>query len=118
MNDEELKMFKEKLEKEFNSIISSGGDIRSFLYFPHNFLSENIKNYLDEFLLLSAYKEIETGNITTNSFKVYQDPLIIVKLEKKEQQIEILERLIKYFLEREEYEKCAKIQTLLKEIEL
>ena len=117
MNEDELKMFKEKLEEEFNSIIANGGDIRSFLYFPHNFLSENIKNHLDEFLLMSAYKEIETGNVTTNSFMVYQDPLIIVKLEQKEQQIEVLERLIKYFLEREEYEKCAKIQTLLKKIE-
>ena len=38
MNDDELNLFKEKLEEEFKKLLSNGEDVRSFLYFPYNFL--------------------------------------------------------------------------------
>jgi hypothetical protein len=116
MNENDLKLFREKLEDEFNNLLEKGEDVRCFLYFPYNFLTENIKHYLDEFLMVEAYKEIEAGSITPRSFTVYQDPLITVKLETVEQQVELLERLLLYFTKREEYEKCSRVHNLLKQI--
>jgi hypothetical protein len=116
MNEQDLKLFREKLEDEFNSLMERGEDVRCFLYFPYNFLTSNIKNYLDEFLMVEAYKEIESGALTPNSFTVYKDALITVKLETIEQQVELLERLLLYFTKREEYEKCERVHKLLKQI--
>jgi len=116
MNEDELKLFREKLEEEFNTLLSNGEDVTCFLYFPYNYLTENIKKYLDTYLMEEAFREMMKGNLTLGSFTVYQDALITVKLEKKEQQIELLERLLLYFTEKEEYEKCAKVHALLKQI--
>jgi hypothetical protein len=66
--------------------------------------------------MLAAYKELESGMLEPNSFMVYQDPLITVKLEKRDQQIELLERLLLYFTNKEEYEKCVRVHSLLKQI--
>ena len=115
-NQENMDMFKKKLEEEFNALIANGEDVRCYLYFPHEYLTDNIKCYLDEFLMDEAYREIETEKIALNSFIVYQDSLITVKLEKKEQRMELLERLLKYFEKKQEFEKCAKVHSLLKQL--
>jgi hypothetical protein len=116
MEGQELDLFREKLEDEFNMLLEKGENVSSFLYFPYNFLTKRIKDYLDEFLMLEAFKEIENGNLTPENFMVYQDSLITVKLEKPEQQIEMMDRLLQYFATHEEYEKCAKVQTIMKQI--
>jgi len=116
MEEEDLNLFRKKIEEEFEQMISRGEDVRSFLYFPFNFLTEKVKSHLDELLLTEAYKEIEAGNINTRSFLVYQDSLITVNLEKKHQQIELLERLLDFLEKNEEYEKCKVVQNLLNQI--
>lgn len=116
LNDEGKEAFRKKLEEEFNSILDNGEDIRCFLYFPYEYLTDNIKKHLDEFLMQEAYKEIELEKVTPNAFVVYQDSLITVKLDKKAQQVELLERLLDYFAKKEEFEKCSKVQSLLKQI--
>ncbi len=117
MNEEELKLFREKLEEEFEKVLENGGDIRSFLYLPYNYLTEKMKTYMDEFLYLQAYEMIEKGEISADgSFVVYQDSLITVKMDTEERKLELLERLTNFFSEREEYEKCSKIQNIIKTI--
>ena len=116
MNDEEMNFFKQKLEEEFKTLISRGDDISCFLYFPYSYLTPLVKQHIDDFLMEQAYSEIEKGNVSKKSFIVYRDPLLTVKLEEKTQQIELLERLIDFFTKKEEYEKCAKIQSLIKQI--
>lgn len=61
-----------------------------------------------------AFTKIDDFNST--SFIVYRDDLITVKLEKREQQVDLLERLLKYFTSKEEFEKCVKVQKLLKQL--
>lgn len=116
LNEEGMRQFRAKLEEEFKNLLDNGEDIRCYLYFPHEYLTENIKRHLDEFLMEQAYKEIELENVTPNAFTVYKDSLITVKLEKKVQQVELLERLLNYFEKNQEFEKCAKVQRLLKQI--
>ena len=118
LSEEGMELFRNKLEEEFKELLDKGEDIRCYLYFPHEYLTENIKRHLDEFLMEEAYKEIETDKINVNSFVVYQDPLITVKLEKRAQQVELLERLLIFFEKKQEFEKCVKVQQLLKQIPL
>lgn len=112
MDEDELETFKQMLDEKFDELMNRGEDLTSFLYFPHNFLSEKIKNYLDEMLIIKAYEQIEVGSLTADNFVVYDDEYMTIKLDKKEQQLELLDKLLNYFLEREEYEKCARINTM------
>ena len=117
MNEEDLKLFKEKLEAEFDLLVESGTSIRSFLYLPHNFLTPKIKNGLDELLLHEAYLSFERGELTPENFIVYKDELITVRLDNEKKQVETLRTMIASFAKTEEYEKCAKLRELLLKIE-
>lgn len=116
MNEEEILELRARLEKEFLEKREKGEDIRSYLYFPPELLTEGVQESLDIFLIEEAYLEITKEDFDAEKFIVYQDPLISILLEKKEQQIDLLERLISYFLSKEEYEKCTLPQHLLNSI--
>lgn len=117
MSDEERETFKERIEEEFFSRLDKGDDIRVFLYFPYNLLSDKVKKYLDEFLLQEAYKEIEKDSDEfQKNFVVYQDSLIKINLDKDEQRLDLLKRMIDYFVKSEAYENCAKIQEIISKI--
>ena len=117
MSDEERETFKERIEEEFFSRLDKGDDIRVFLYFPYNLLSDKVKKYLDEFLLQEAYKEIEKDSDEfQKNFVVYQDSLIKNNLDKDEQRLDLLKRMIDYFVKCEAYENCAKIQEIISKI--
>jgi hypothetical protein len=113
MSEDDLKLFKEKLEEEFDSLIKKGEDVRSFLYLPYNFLTPKIKEYLDTFLIKEAYKELESGNLSQECFLVYQDTMLTVKLETTQKQLDLLNRMLDFFTSKEEYEKCAKVHELI-----
>lgn len=118
MNEEELEMFKERAEAEFFSRLEKGEDIRVFLYFPYNLLSDKVKKYLDEFLLLEAYKGIEKDSEEFQKhFIVYEDTLIKINLEKADQRLDLLKRMIDYFVEKEAYENCVKVQDIIKKLQ-
>ena len=46
-DEEKIKMMKEKLEKEFYEMMERGEDVKHFLYFPAEILTEKVK---DDFL--------------------------------------------------------------------
>ena len=115
-NEEELEKLRSRVEYEFNTLLDKGEDIRCYLYFPQSLLTENVKKHLDEYLLNEAYRELDHDNFELSTFTVYQDSLVTVKLEKVEQQIELLERMIAYYVKREEFEKCSKLKNLLTQI--
>jgi hypothetical protein len=114
---EDIELIKQRFEKEFIKAVNKGEDIRSYLYLPYEYLSEKVKNHIDEFLLEQAYKEIDFESFS-NSIVVYRDGLITVKLEKKLQQIDLLEKLLTYYADKEEYDKCIKIRNLLDFVKL
>lgn len=113
-NEDNMEQFMHRLEEEFNTLLEKGEDISSYLYLPHHYLTAKVKKRLDEYLMDEAYKKID--NLLSTSFVVYQDALITVKLDKKEKQVDLLERLLVYFTEKEEFEKCVKVQKLLKQL--
>ena len=109
-------MIKEELEKEFLSLVAKGEDIRSFLYYPQYMLTKKIRDHLDVFLMEEAWKILSSKDFDPNYFTVYRDELITVTLSKKIQQVKLLERLISYFIIKEEYEKCFLLSQILKQL--
>lgn len=114
---DDMEHFMNRLELEFEALVESGEDIRSYLYLPHHYLTSKVKRKLDEYLMDEAYRQIDLGTINKDSFIVYKDDLITVKLDKTEQRVDLLERLLVYFTSKEEYEKCVKVQNLLKQLQ-
>ena len=116
MSEEEKDFIKARGEEEFFKMVNNG-DIRVFLYFPYDLLSDRVKAHLDEFLLLEAYKGIEKDpDDFEKNFIVYEDTLIKITLDKEEKRTELLERMIEYFVRKESYENCVKVQKILKKI--
>ena len=114
MSEDRLsKILKEKLEKEFYEMIERGEDVKHFLYFPMEILPDSIKDYLDVILCEEAWKQIEKGNLSEDSFIAYQDDLICINFDELEHQVELLQRLLIFYEAREEYEKCVRIQEIL-----
>ena len=116
-NDDELERFRQEIENSFKNLLNNGEDVSGFLYFPYELLSDNIKRKLDIFLAVEAYKQLESGNISTEKFIVYEDELSNIEIEEKDKQLKILENMITYFTSTEEYEKCARIKALVEIIQ-
>lgn len=117
MSEEEKDFIKARGEEEFFKMVNNGDDIRVFLYFPYDLLSDRVKTHLDEFLLLEAYKGIEKDpDDFEKNFIVYEDTLIKITLDKEEKRTDLLERMIEYFVRKESYENCVKVQKILKKL--
>jgi hypothetical protein len=112
-DEERIKKMKEQLEKEFHEMMERGEDVRHFLYFPSEILAESIKDHLDRILCETAWKQIELGKIDENSFIAYEDDLITISFDEVEKQVDLLQRLMDFYEEKEEYEKCARIKEIL-----
>jgi len=68
-----------------------------------NFMGKNMKNYLD-LTLIETYKVlISDANPWPNTFSV-------------KKKIKMIDQLIEYFTEREEYEKCAELVKLKNQV--
>lgn len=106
-----------RIEAEFDKAIENGNDVRCFLYYPIQFLSERVKDHLDAILFNDAWNEMEKGNLSENSFVPYQDNLITVEIVVQEKKLETLKSMLAYFEKKEEYEKCIKVKELLTKIE-
>ena len=116
--DEDLNYFREILEQEFLKAIQNGDDIAYFLYFPPNTLSESIKTVLDEFLIKKAYDYITAESFDLSRFIVYSDNFVTVEIETYEQRIELLDKLLTYYTDKEDYEKCVIVQNIKNKIQL
>lgn len=112
MNNEDFEVLKENIEQDFIETVSSGGDIRSFLYFPYEFLSTLVKTHLDIFLMEEAFSKIETMK-WDKDFIVYSDAIITVKLDTNDKKVSLLKRLLSYYETKEHYEKCSIINNLI-----
>ena len=112
-DEEKIKIMKEKLEKEFYEMMERGEDVRHFLYFPAEILSESVKDDLDRILCETAWAQVEAGKISEDSFIAYEDDLITITFDEVDKQVDLLNRLIDFYEEREEYEKCARIKEIL-----
>ena len=66
--------------------------------------------------MMKAYEKIENGELNLDSFLVFQDDVITVRLEKKDQRQDLLQRLLDHFSSSEEYEKCAKVHKILTQL--
>lgn len=118
MNEEELELFKQRGEEEFFKMKENSEDIRVFLYFPYEMLSDKVKAELDEFLLLEAYKVIEKDSDNfEKTFTVYEDTLIKISLDKMDKRMDLLKRMIAYFVEKEAYENCSKVQSIIQKLQ-
>ncbi len=116
MNDDDLFNMRSEIEKRFEEVLQKGEDVRLYLYYPHSLLSDKIRKHLDNFLLDEAYRMLTDDKFSMEKFVIYKDSLVTVKLDEKSQRIELLERLISYFLPKEEYEKCSFIQHILNKV--
>ncbi len=112
MNEEERSLLMKKLEEEFDQLIANGEDVKNFLYIPYSMLTEKVKKYLDLILMDEAYISISSPKFDPQDFIVYKDKYLTIRLNEIDQKHELLERLIDYFTEKEEYEKCAELLQL------
>ena len=112
-HNEFLSLLKERIEKRVRELLSENGDISPYLYFPPEHLSEFVKDQLDIFLIEKAFEKISEKDFDISNFIVYQDDVMAITLEEKNQKIEALEKLINYFISIEDYEKCSKVKYFL-----
>lgn len=118
MDERERLEFQERAEQKFFSMLKNGEDIRVFLYFPPYILSEKVQKCLNEYLYNVAYILFEKDpEKFERDFIIYEDEMRTIQLENVKDRTELLSNIIAYFLEQEEYEKCAKIQKLLQKIQ-
>jgi len=96
-NEENLPEIREAIEQKFKRFLEEGKDIKIFLYYPVDFLSDYVKEQLDIFLMEKAYDEISKDTFDPEVFVVYSDNLLTISLEENHQRVEVLERLIKKF---------------------
>lgn len=110
-----FEMYRKQVESEFFKTLESGKSIVNYLYLPHFFISDRVKEQLDIFLLKEAYKNMfePFGNENT----VYQDAYITIVITDNKFKIDTLKQMIDYFTSTEEYEKCSKIKAALEKCE-
>lgn len=118
MSEEERNMLMKKLEEEFEELLTNGGDVKNFLYIPYTMLTPKVKKHLDAILLEEAYKSVISENFDPQDFIVYNDSILTIRLHEFDQKAELLERLVSYFSEKEEYEKCAQLVEIKKRYNL
>ena len=53
-----FEMYRKQVEIEFFKTLESGKSIASYLYLPHFFISDKVKEQLDIFLLKEAYNNM------------------------------------------------------------
>ncbi len=112
MKGNTLEEIQKNIEEQFMLSLEKGEAISCYLYFPFEFLSENVRKHLDDFLSEEAYKNLEKGLLQPDSFVVYSDDTANVKMDTRETQLETLSRMLDYFTAKEEYEKCSRIKEL------
>jgi hypothetical protein len=100
--------YKKLVEKEFLASLQRGEDISKYLYVPVSLLSQTVKDHLDIFLLEKAYENLFVRKHDT--WTVYSDTYMNVFFSDDKAKIEILQRMLEHFQEREEYEKCSLIK--------
>lgn len=111
MENEDAKKeeMKRQLEEDFLKLVEEGEDFRFYLYFSPDMLTQQVREILDRFLMEEAYNLIAAGRTTWYDFVVYDDPHLTVRLHTWEKKLEIKQKLLSHFEEKEEYEKCALI---------
>ena len=109
-----IAMYKKQIEKEFFRAIENGENFSVYLYLPHIFISDRVKEYLDVYLLEEAYKNMF---VTREEIDViYDDSNISVVISDPEFKEKMLEQMLEHFVKIEEYEKCAKIKNELEKM--
>jgi hypothetical protein len=112
--DEQLKMQMKHIEEEFFSTLKSGKDISIFLYLPFELLSQKVKDELDKYLIEQAYVNIF---IKKSSSDVYHDGFVQIGVDDENYRLTILQKMLPYFTEKEEYEKCVNIRDLITKLQ-
>lgn len=108
MDDNELELYRQQVEDEFFEAAAQGKNLTMYLYVPHFFLTEKVKARLEELLLEEAYYNIFV--METENWTVYDDGYVVTTLTDEEYRKVLFDKMITYFTEREEYEKCAIVQ--------
>ena len=73
-------------------------------YQPSNEIGEDEKNFFRK-----VYDTLVKQNLKKEDNVLFEDEDIIVKTKNNEERIKALQQMIDYFVEEEEYEKCAKL---------
>jgi len=110
--DDIMKMHQEQVENAFFDAKNSGKDISIFLYMPIEFLSAKVRKELDSYLMDIAY---DTYFIDNNP-AFYDDTNLSITPVTDEAKLRTLEDMLKYYLEKEEYEKCVNIRDEIQKI--
>ena len=112
--DDTFAAYKQQIEKEFLTSMENGEDLTIYLYLPHVFITPKIKEHLDIFLIKEAYKNLfETDNEIPI---VYKDPYYTAVLKDNIFKEKMLKRMLEYYTELEEYEKCINIKRELDKV--
>lgn len=109
-DDDGFEIYKKQVEKEFFLGLEKGQDIAQYLYLPHYFLSDRVKEHLDVFLLKEAYRNMFENEIPDT---VYSDSFLNIVITDPEFKKKMLNQMIDYFASQEEFEKCARIKSEL-----
>ena len=109
-------MMKE-LESDFLLLLKENLDISHFLYFPYTVLTSVVREHLDSFLKDQAFKRIDEWE-KGGEFIVYRDEYLNITMDTDSQKQTIISSMHDYFLEKEDYEKCARIQKLKQTLKL
>jgi hypothetical protein len=108
---------REKINQIFRDHIQRGGDIRQFLHLPVDMITPEIKLELDKFLAEEAYRNLdENQDILNEDMIVYRESSFFIYFTELEKKRAYLEKMLNFFTETENYEKCRKISNLLNKL--
>lgn len=114
MDDNELELYRQQIEEEFFEALEKGENLQLFLYVPSLFLSEKVKERLDEILLEEAYKNLFV--LQDENWTIYDDGYVITVITDDARKKELFTNMIAHFSKKEEYEKCAIVQKELNKL--
>jgi hypothetical protein len=105
LNENELEMYRQQVEEEFFAAAERGESLLLYLYTPSLFLTERMKDRLDELLLEEAYHNLFV--VQTENWTIYDDGYVVTVISDDNYRKELFEKMIEHFTSKEEYEKCA-----------
>jgi hypothetical protein len=113
-NDDPMSEYQLQVEKEFFRALEKGENISIYLYFPHMLISEKVKEHLDIYLLNEAYKNM--FEVQEEIDAIYQDSQLSIIIKDEDFKEQMLNQMLDFFVQKEEYEKCARIKNELEKM--
>ena len=114
---DERKVYSELIEKEFFEKVKRGESLYVYLYLPLYLVTPKMADHLDKYLIENAYDNMFGASGVGMMDVVYSDKFLTLTVENPTVKLSILKKMLDWFTEIQEFEKCAVVLKELKRTE-